>query len=52
MTRKNFELALVEKGRHNDNQTTIYFLMMEKKMVFIVITIVCTDTEITSLSVI
>ena len=46
ITRKNFKLALVEKGGHY-NQPTIYLPMMEKKMGFIVVVIVCKDTKIT-----
>ena len=42
--RKNFKLALIEKGKHY-NQPTIYFPMMEKKMSFIVVAIVCKDTK-------
>ena len=44
ITRKNFILALVEKGRHY-NQPAIYFPMMEKKMGFIVVAIMCKDTK-------
>ena len=44
ITRKNFKLALVEKGKHY-NQPTIYFPMMEKKMGFIVVAILCKDTK-------
>ena len=44
IARKNFKLALVENGRHY-NQPTIYFPMMEKKMGFIVVAIVCKDTN-------
>ena len=44
ITRKNFKLALVEKGKHY-NKPTIYFPMMEKKMGFIVVAIVCKDTK-------
>ena len=46
ITRKNFKAAMVEKGRHY-NQPTIYFQMMEKKMGFTVVVIVCKDTNIT-----
>ena len=34
MTRKKFELALVEKGRQYENQNTIYVLMMGIKDAF------------------